>query len=618
MRIDCSELISKTQVDSQVMNDLGQPMAQLIYILNSNKEAVHFIIFDKIRGNTDAETLLYLLSLPKMSNIFQENVFFIFTSSVDIKQFSKIKVQLEILSLQDTQLILCDKFGSSYFSPTQISQIYERSEGVIDKLEQIMNYFGSSSVEEVLSQDDIFDDIFHSEYIPSTTLKQIEILISEPKKALTLRMLNILSILKNGETLGNLKKDKMGENLHPRNTQELVQLELASTITIDSSTVLIKINPIIKDYILNRMTQEEIAKISNAYLKLTVIETAKGVKLSSINKKVYHKGYNTEEDNAGTLLRYSIQDCQRKIENNNSSGESNEMNYRRMNKLIYLTGSYIYILKNTDRFTETISAIDNLIDVIKEIDPLRLYKYYEYVSEAYRMKSNYKEAERYLNLCEELCPENDKKTKEFIYKERLYLLKEKNINEAIELAKSSKSNYHKKSVAYTLSDVILAESKDRENRFKTLVKLEKRARKLGHNTMANNILFTINNERTNIEKLDSLDIALQSEKNAYTFCRAIIYKHQALVECGLFERIKDSDIGQLINIYNYLFRQKIDSLFNKCHEVLWAIAENMQRQDIIYLIFFKGTIVWRLNEDYKNEKKYTSLFKNVEHPLLLG
>ncbi|MCG9540161.1 hypothetical protein L1D25_13215, partial [Vibrio parahaemolyticus] len=162
-------------------------MAQLIYILNSNKEAVHFIIFDKIRGNTDAETLLYLLSLPKMSNIFQENVFFIFTSSVDIKQFSKIKVQLEILSLQDTQLILCDKFGSSYFSPTQISQIYERSEGVIDKLEQIMNYFGSSSVEEVLSQDDIFDDIFHSEYIPSTTLKQIEILISEPKKALTLR-----------------------------------------------------------------------------------------------------------------------------------------------------------------------------------------------------------------------------------------------------------------------------------------------------------------------------------------------------------------------------------------------------------------------------------------------
>ena len=65
-------------------------------------------------------------------------------------------------------------------------------------------------------QDDIFDNAFHSEYIPSTTIKQIGILISEPDKALTLRMLNILSILKNGETLSNLKKDEMGAKLHPK------------------------------------------------------------------------------------------------------------------------------------------------------------------------------------------------------------------------------------------------------------------------------------------------------------------------------------------------------------------------------------------------------------------
>jgi len=241
LRVDCSELISKTQVDNQVMSDTGQPLSQLIFLLNSNQDSVHFIIFDKIRGNTDAETLLYLQSLPKISNVIQQNVFFIFTSSVDIKQFHEFSVQLEVLSLRDTQLVLHDKFGPTHLSSTQVSQIYERSEGVIDKLQQIMDYLTISSVDEVLSQDDIFDDVFHSEYIPSTTLKQIGILISEPEKALTLRMLNILSILKNGETLSNLKKDEMGASLHPRNTQELVQLELASTVTIDSSTVLIKI-----------------------------------------------------------------------------------------------------------------------------------------------------------------------------------------------------------------------------------------------------------------------------------------------------------------------------------------------------------------------------------------
>lgn len=618
LRVDCTEVISKTQVDNQVMSDIGQPLTQLIFLLNTNEEAVHFIIFDKIRGNTDAETLLYLLSLPNMSNVIQQNVFFIFTSSVDIKQFHEISVQLEVLSLHDTQLVLYDKFGPAHFSSTQVSQIYERSEGVIDKLEQIMDYLAISSVDEVLSQDDIFDDVFHSEYIPSTTLKQIGILISEPEKALTLRMLNILSILKNGETLSNLKKDEMGAKLHPRNTQELVQLELASTVTIDSSTVLIKINPIIKDYILNRMTREEIAKISNAYLKVTVIETQKGVKLSAINRKIYHTGYSTEEDNTGTLLRYAIQDCQQSIERNDSLRESNEMNHRRMNKLLYLTGSYVYILQNSSRFAETISAIDSLIDVIEKVDSERLYKYYEYIALAHRIKSNYKEAERYLSLCEEYCPASDKQTLESIYIERLHLLEKTDIDAAIALAKANKHNYHKKSVAYTLSDVILAESKDSDARFKALVKLEKRARRLGHTTTANNILFKINNERTNVEKLSSLDVALKSEKDAYTYCRATIYKHQALIESGLFERIKDSDVAQLLNIYNYLFRQKFDSLFNKCHWVLWSMAEHMQRQDIIYLIFFKGTIVWRLNEDHENEQRYNSLFKEIVHPPLLG
>jgi len=643
LRVDCSEVISKTQIDNQIMSDTGQPLAQLIFLLNSNEKAVHFIIFDKIRGNTDAETLLYLLSLPQMSNVIQQNVFFIFTSSVDIQQFHEISVKLEVLSLHDTQLVLYDKFGAAYFSSTQVSQMYERSEGVIDKLEQIMEYLASSSVDEVLSQDDIFDDVFHSEYIPSTTLKQIGILISEPEKALTLRMLNILSILKNGETLSNLKKDKMGIKLHPRNTQELVQLELVSTVTIDSSTVLIKINPIIKDYILNRMTQEEIANISNAYLKVTVIETQRGVKLSAINRKIYQSGYNTEEDNTGTLLCYSIQDCQQTIErydsSGESSGESNEMNHRRMNKLLYLSSSYVYILKNSSRFTETISAIDKLIDVIgkvnseslykisaidKLIDVIgkvnseSLYKYYEYIASAHRIKSNHKEAERYLNLCEEHCPASDNRTLESIYIERLHLLEKTDIDAAIALAKANKLNYHKKSIAYTLSDVILAESKDSDARFKALVKLEKRARKLGHITMANNILFTINNERTSVEKLSYLDVALKSEQNAYNICRATIYKHQTLIQSGLYERIKDSDVAQLINIYNYLFRQKIDSLFNKCHGVLWSIAEHMQRKDIIYLIFFKGTIVWRLNEDRENEQKYDSLFKEIAHPPLLG
>ena len=594
-------------------------MSQLILLFSPKvDEEVYFIIFDDIRSTMNADALMYLSNLPSQLPEFSKNIFFIFTSSVTLKQFRHFHIELEALTLQDSELILQDRFNPTHFSPSQILQIHERAEGVVDKLEQIMDFLETSSVEEVLAHDEIFDDNFHLSHIPKTTLNQIDILFNDPSKALTLRMLKYLSTLKNGETLTNLKQDKLGAELNPTHVKELVKFELATTVMIDPSTTLIKINPIIKDYILSKMSQEDIFKISSAYLKITVIETKTGVKLSSLNRKVYHSGYSTEEDNTGTLLRYSIEECLQNIKHNEKVGESNEMNQRRLSKLRFFSRSYIYILCNSARFAETISAVEHLIDIVKEIDSENLYRYHEHMASAHRMKSNYSEAEKYLNLCAELCPEEDKQTLESIYIERLHLLEQTDLDAAIALAKARKNNYHRKSVAFILSEVILAETKSADKRFKTLVKLEKRARKLKHFTTANNILFTINKERPNVEKIKYLDEAIKSDQSDYNFCRATIYKHQVFVESGMCERIKEQDIKDLLNIYNYLFRQKFDTLFVKCHRLLWDIADNRQRQDIIYMIFYKSTIIWRLNSDHKNEQRYHSLFQDIEKATVIN
>ncbi|MEZ8094280.1 hypothetical protein ACED51_09315 [Photobacterium swingsii] len=615
LRIDCSETLSKVQVENQISIDTNQPLSQLLYLFSAKAdEEVYFIIFDNIRSTMNADALMYLSNLPSQLPEFSKNTFFIFTSSVTIKQLRRFHVELQELTLQDSELILNDRFNSTHFTQSQILQIHERSEGVMDKLEQIMDFLEISSVEEVLAHDEIFDDDFHLAHIPKTTLNQIDILFNDPSKELTLQMLNILSILKNGETLTNLKQDKLGAGLNPKHVQELVKFELATTVKIDPSTTIIKINPIIKDCILSKMSKEDIFRISNAYLKVTVIPTNTGVKLSSLNRKVYQSGYSTEEDNTGTLLRYSIEACLQSIKHNEEVGENNEMNQRRLNKLRFWSSSYIYILRNSDRYAETISAVEHLIDIVKEIDSDNLYTYYEHMACAHRMKSNYSEAEKYLNLSEELCPEDDKKTLESIYIERLYLLKHTNMDAAIALAKASKNNYHRKSRAFILSEVILAENKNADERFRALVKLEKRARKLKHFTSANNILFTINEERSNVDKIKYLDEAIKSDQSDYNVCRATIYKHQVLVESGMYERIKEQDIIDLSNIYNYLFRQKFDTLFVQCHRLLWDIADHRQRQDIIYMIFYKGTIVWRLNSDLENEKRYLSLFQDFEDP----
>ncbi|EOG9061916.1 hypothetical protein ACLK5F_002687 [Vibrio fluvialis] len=566
----------------------------------------------------NADALMYLVNLPDLLPDFGKNTFFIFTSSVMIKQLKRFHVELEALTFNETQLILNDRIGPAQFTHSQVAQIHDRSEGVVEKLERIMDLLENSSVAEVLAHDAIFNDNFHIAHIPTTTRNQIERLETDKSKALTLRMLNILSILKNGETLTNLTQDKLGAGLNPEHVEELVKFELATTVRLDPTTVIIKINPIIKDYVLSKMTKESIYDISNAYLKVTMVPTKRGVKLSSLNRKVYQSGYSTEEDNTGTLLLYAIESCLQKIRETEDA-EDNEMNERRLNKLRYYSSSYIYILINSDRYAETIAAIDLLLDTIKEIDQDNLYKYYQHLASAYRMRANYIEAEKYLDLCEELCPDEDKRTLEEIYVERLHLLERTDIDAAITLAKSKKSAYHKSSIAFISSNVVIAQGKDTDQRFKALVRLEKRARKEKHFTLANNILFDINRDRNNVDKLKQLDKAIESDRSSYNFCRATIYKHQTLVECGMYDRIKEQDIVDLSNIYNYLFRQKFDILFVQCHKLLWDIAAYRQRQDIIYMIYYKGTIVWRLNSDHQNEEKYLALFQDFEElPVLKG
>ncbi|WP_258179901.1 hypothetical protein [Photobacterium angustum] len=613
-RIDCSEVLTKAQIEKQIKTDTNQPLSQLFFnFKKEEKETIYFIIFDNIKSEMSTEALMYLSNLPESLYKITKNTFLIFSSSVEIKQFNRFHIELEKLTLHESQLILNDRFDSSHFNQSQISKIHELSEGVVDKLEQIMSFLENSSVEEVLAHNDIFDDDFHLAHIPASIMSHINLLSTDHSKKLTLNMLKILSILKNGETLTNLRRDKLGAKFTPKQVQELVKFELATSVRIDPSTMVIKINPIIKGYILSKLSKDEIFKISNAYLKVTIYRTKEGIKLSSLNRKVYQTGYSTEEDNTGTLLLYSIDSCLRDIEKNKELGICNEMNERRLRQLSYYSSSYIYILCKTNRYAETVSAIDLLIDTVKEIDSNNLYKYYSHMAEAYRMMANYSEAKKYLKLCESLCPQDDHRALETIYIERLYLLENENIKDAISLAKIKKKEFHKNSAAYVISEVILAEAKYPEERFKTLVRLEKKARKLAHITTANNILFTINKERNNVEKIKNLDKAIKSDKSSYNFCRATIYKYQTLVESGNYDRIKDQNIIDLLNIYNYLFRQKFDTLFHKCHKLLWDIADYRQRLDIIGMIYYKGTIVWSLNSDSENEKRYLARYQEIEN-----
>lgn len=611
IKIDLSSVISKKQIDDSTKAHTNHNLQTLLLLLSQKSETVNFIIFDKIRGNADKDAISYLIDLPNNFEYLCQNVVFIFTSKVQIKEFKKIHIKLRELTEPETGLILKEEFGRDRFSDIEISRLHEKSEGVLSKLEKLVYYLDTSSTLEVLAQNDLFDESFQAEAIPDTTLKQLNILVNDPNKHLTFKMLKILSILKNGETLSNLRKDKMAQGLGPKNTKELLELELATIIFIDESAVVVRINPIIRDYVLSKMPLEEQFEIANAYLRVSVVEKNYGLRLGVVNRKILHHGYSLEEDNTTTILKLAIQQCTEALEQPSACDEVIEKNQRKLNKLCYTARAYVYILSHTSRYTEAISAYGNLMKHIKTVEPDKLYLYYCQMAYAHRMKSNYDEASKFLEMSIDQCPQDDKVTQDKLYREKLLLLESVDQQKAVALAKANRGNHHKNSAEYILSDAIIANSKAGSDKIKALERYEKKARKHGHITIANNILLELGRNPNCNNKIQLFNEVIKSDESGYNNCRATISKHEVLVDNNEFDKIKDSDIDKLINIYNYTFRQKLDNLFNRCHRVLWAIAEYNRNNTLILQIFFQSTIVWKLNSDKENEQLYDRKYKEL-------
>lgn len=606
-RVDMAEVISKSETENRIQTLTGSALGPLIYQLAANDDRAYIIIFDNIRANADEDTLNYLFSLSELIKSTTTNIYVIFSSGSRIRKFDNILIKLNELTWHETMIVIQTQFGASRFKHNEVTEIHEKSEGVIEKLKMLMYYLEDSSTEEVLEQEDILNNAFYHESIPSTMRKQIELLSTLTEKRLTFKMLKLLSVLKNGETLSNLRKSHLGLDLNLNNTKELINLELATSNHLDNVTTIIKVNPIIKDYVLSYMLPEEIYEISQAYLGHVIIEGKDGIKISSVNRKIYDIGYNTEEDNANTLLRINISKCKLELDSKTTSKPDREYFETRLRKLLYLSHAYIYSLENSSRFNELIIAANNILTLIQDVRPDEVYKYYFSLAYAYRMKSDYVEAARYLDLTKKCCPDTDKAMLNRLYTEELYILRMTDIPAAMELARRRKNEFKRDEGAFIISEYILNLLKPKGEKIKCLIRLERKARKHQYHTIANNLLLNLTENYDTNKKLSAFDNIMKTDTSNYNLSRAIVFKLETLVESGMVGRISDADVDNLIRVYNYLFRQQFDGLFNQCYDVLWAIAKSKKQDRLLVSVFFKAIIMWKLNFNDSNEKKYNEL-----------
>lgn len=608
LKINLEGCITKIQIEERILADTKLSASALVLYINEMLDIYFCVIFERINPKIDEEALNYLLRLSSDFRLKNQNIYFVFSSAKKIDQLAKLAVKLEKLTQLETSTILIDKYGHNKLTQEDIFFIYELTEGVVSKLDHVMTFLNDCSADELLTISDLFDDVYYDENLSRSTRENIELLSKNPNRSDTFLLLKILAVLKNGESIKTVRKTKIGANINPRNTQELISLELATSVNIDSTTTIIRLNTIVKDYVLKITPVQEINDISREFLPLTIIEGKEKIILSSINRKTMEFGLKTEEDNAVTLLRNNI-DLMKQLLVSEILGESEKKTLStQLNRLMYLSQSYVYGLLNSSRFTEAATAIHALIKDIEGIKNNKNYIFYAYLAFTQRMLGNHELALEYVKKAKEICPANDKVTLRDIAIDELYLLEKLSPNEAYSLAKKLKNENKANSNIYIISDVILSNSLPIRERVNKLKFNEKKARRLEYYTTANNLLFNLNHYVKKTEKLTAIKTILSSEKSAYNNCRAKIAKYEILIEDGAFDKITENSIFELKEIYNYLFFQGLENLFNKCHELIWKIAAQKKINDLIENIFFQGVLIWRLNNDIKSEDKYKRLY----------
>jgi hypothetical protein len=155
--------------------------------------------------------------------------------------------------------------------------------------------------------------------------------------------------------------------------------------------------------------------------------------------------------------------------------------------------------------------------------------------------------------------------------------------------------------------IILELEEDRSNK-KELLLLEQDARRLGFNIAANNIalgrvvLKTDSPINLNFNVLEEVYNTAIESNDKYTAARAM---DKIGFLCLKSSRVLSHDqVRALMETYEYLYGERFKGMFDSVHASLWEYFERLNDVPNLLSLFRHSSLIWRLDDDEKKERKY--------------
>jgi hypothetical protein len=172
-----------------------------------------------------------------------------------------------------------------------------------------------------------------------------------------------------------------------------------------------------------------------------------------------------------------------------------------------------------------------------------------------------------------------------------------------------------KDTSYKLQarSIIIQSEPANPERTAKLVSLQLEARKKKSHIVANNLALLLARESDDKGFADRyLNEVLSPKKDSddiYNMTRAAVSLAEQVFENG--EALSNADHSRLIAAYQYLFIQRIPSLFDRCHQALWKSFATRREINNLFALFRNSSFIWRIRGIGEKEDQYISSLASI-------
>lgn len=501
--------------------------------------------------------------------------------------------------------------GESVADAETIDILYRKSAGLPTHLDRLLESLRYVNRHELADADiDPLSDAEPTEAVPRALERAVASLSRSPDRYArrSFKLLKVLTVLADGESLASLKHFDHAEPFFPANASQLESLGLVQVFSLadnDPGLATISIRALqaapdklllvprqVRDYVRPSIDSREYDDIVSRAAELVFGSEWRDGKL----KHQYFKQASVGRRNERIILRHLV---------NEAIHSRNTIETDRSLRLVL---SVCEGLKGRSRYRETIVIAADVLPLIETPDSLKARLELSGIyGEALRMVGRRDEAVQMIDrTLEEGDQILDNRTKASLSLDLALTFATRGESEmAMEAAKRVQELADKNSGMYLQAESIIASVTLSGVELRTeLVRLERTARQQKHTVVANNIALDLAKTAEDDEANRLRDRVLASKEDEYNRVRAVVAKARSLQDAGRPDALSSKDRDLLERSYSFLHGQRMTGLFDSCHTVLWAILTAEGRVREMLRLFRHSSFVWRLYGKVQNEQRY--------------